>query len=566
MNSFTSSEDRYAPPAPKCGAAIDLRLDANEAPRPLLAPADLASALLADTVRRYPSAAPLESILAEAFSLRANQVLVTAGADEAIDRACRAFLGTDREIIVPSPSFEMISRYARLSGGLVTEVPWTGAGFPLEQTIAAVSERTAMIAVVSPNNPTGAAITGPQLLQLSELAPRAVLLVDLAYAEFADEDLTTLALSLPNAIALRTFSKAFGLAGLRVGWVAGPAEHIARLRTTGSPFPVSGLSIALAKSAFESDPSILKESLRRCRLERADLESLLARLGARPRPSQANFVFAEFANAQWVWEALASLGISVRRFPPRRDLDAALRITCPGDEVGFDRLRAALEAILRPQAILFDMDGVLADVSHSYRSAIEQTALAFGVRVSQAHIAAAKAAGNANNDWILTHRLVRAAGVSATLEEVTDRFERLYQGDRLTPGLRERESLLISRPVLERLARRVPLGIVTGRPRSDCLRFLERFGIADLFSVQVCMEDGPPKPDSAPVRSALDKLGVRSAWLVGDTPDDIVAARAYGVVPIGFVSESHSSARPVLQQAGAAAVLGSLEELEALLP
>ena len=113
-----------------------------------------------------------------------------------------------------------------------------------------------------------------------------------------------------------------------------------------------------------------------------------------------------------------------------------------------------------------------------------------------------------------------------------------------------------------------PLALVTGRPRRDAERFLERFGLADLFDVVVTREDAALKPDPAPVRLALERLGVERAWMVGDTPDDLVAARGAGVLPLGVVppGADPSRTRTTLEAAGAARVLSRTEDLTALLP
>lgn len=220
-----------------------------------------------------------------------------------------------------------------------------------------------------------------------------------------------------------------------------------------------------------------------------------------------------------------------------------------------------------PAVLLFDLDGVLADVSRSYRRAILETAAALGVVVDAEQVRAAKAAGNANNDWELTWRLLTAAGVQISLAEVTARFEALYQGSAAAPGLRQTESLLVAPVWLEQLATRLPLGVVTGRPRRDAERFLEQHGVAGAFRTLVCMEDAPAKPDPAPVRLALRALGATRAWLVGDTPDDMRAALAAGVVPVGIAAPGDDPLRAAqtLREAGAAWVLASLEALAGLL-
>jgi phosphoglycolate phosphatase-like HAD superfamily hydrolase len=128
--------------------------------------------------------------------------------------------------------------------------------------------------------------------------------------------------------------------------------------------------------------------------------------------------------------------------------------------------------------------------------------------------------------------------------------------------------LIVPRALLERLSKRWPLAVVTGRPREEARWFLEREGIADLFRAVVCMEDAARKPDPAPVRLALTRLGVRRAWMVGNTPDDVRAAAGANVVPLGVVApgDDLSATAAALTDAGAARVLDELADLEELLP
>jgi phosphoglycolate phosphatase-like HAD superfamily hydrolase len=163
--------------------------------------------------------------------------------------------------------------------------------------------------------------------------------------------------------------------------------------------------------------------------------------------------------------------------------------------------------------------------------------------------------------------LLEERGVTRSLQEITDRFEAIYQGTESSPGLR-----LSGDSPGARLAvascRRLPLGIVTGRPRADAERFLAESGIAGLVRVVVCMEDGPLKPDPAVVRAALRALGISHAWMIGDTPDDIRSARAAGVLPLGVVAPGDRTEvmAEALRSAGAARILAHLNQIEEILP
>ena len=553
---------------PRSPTPVDLHLDGNEGLAP---PASLLEGLASqdpELLRRYPGAQELGQRLADRLGVPADHLLVTAGADDAMDRLCRAVLAPGRSLIAPEPTFSMIERFVLLAGGDFVSVPWPEATYPTDAVLALVDEHTAAIAVVSPNNPTGAVATAEDVQRLCEVAPGAVVLVDHAYVEFGGEDLTRLSATLRNVVVLRTLSKAWGLAGLRVGYAVARPELIGWLETAGHPFAVSGPSLLLANQWLDQGEPAMEVFVAEVLRERPLLESLLGRLGGRVAVSAGNFAFARFDDSLWVRDGLAGLGIGVRAFPGDPLLDDAVRITCPGDRADFDRLTSGLQTVLAPEAILFDMDGVLADVSQSYRRAICETVAHYGREITPAEVVAETALGDANNDWVLSQRLLAKRGVQVELAEVTQTFEALYQGAGDRPGLRESETLLVDRKRLEGLRSRFRLGVVTGRPRPDAERFLQQHGIADCFDTVVCMGDAPAKPDPAPVRLALGQLGVTHAWMLGDTPDDIRAARRAQVLPLGVTFQKDDvpeDGAHTLLAAGAARVLGHPDELEELI-
>ena len=346
----------YAPP--KAPAPTDLLLDANEGPPPPPEFFRLFDRIDTDHVRRYIKAIELETVLADRFGVTPEQIMVGAGADEIIDRICRVYVQPDREVVVPTPTFEMICHFARISGGKIQRVVWSGEEFPLAGVQDAASERTGMVVVVSPNNPTGFIVRPEELAALAEAAPQAIIMVDLAYASFAEVDLLGTVLRYPNAVAVGTLSKGYGLAGLRLGFAIGDKEVVQLLRLTGGPYPVSSLSVAMATKWLVDGERQIAASIARIREEREALLHLLAGLGVETLSGQGNFVFARFADDLWVRDALAGLGIAVRYVSATEGFAAGLRISCPGAAEDFERLCHALVTVLSPEAILFDMDGV----------------------------------------------------------------------------------------------------------------------------------------------------------------------------------------------------------------
>lgn len=195
--------------------------------------------------------------------------------------------------------------------------------------------------------------------------------------------------------------------------------------------------------------------------------------------------------------------------------------------------------------LLLDMDGVLAEVSKSYRASIISTCHSFGATsVTNDVVSEWKAKGGCNNDWVLSRDLILAdpnGKQDVTLDEVTEVFEKFYQGDGINPGLCDLETLIPSMETMKELKRRcgANIAIVTGRPKKDCDKFLKLHNLDQMISVTVCMEDGPPKPDPFPINRALQLLGVqpsKEVIMVGDTPDDIRSAIACGCRGVGVAT------------------------------
>lgn len=543
-----------------------LRLDGNEGNQPSPDLITELSRLETTALREYPDTSALQSEIASWIGVDPEQVVVTAGADDALDRVCRAFVQRTSQIVLPIPTFEMLYRFAALTGGEVITVPWREQ-YPVDEVIDAIDSSTSLVVMVTPNNPTGRVASVEDLTRVARAAAGSIVLLDHAYVEYADEDLTPTALQFDNVVVVRTFSKAWGLAGCRVGYAVTSPEVAAVLRNAGNPYPVSSLSLAVARAQLRRGTGSLTKHVVRIKTERERLAAQLPRLGLSAAESQGNFLLVNFGGrAGFAYAALAFSGIAVRYFPHRPEISDALRISLPGNEARFKRLIAALELAVAPQALLFDMDGVLADVEASYRRCVVETARSFGLEITRKDLQEAIHAGDANNDWILTHRLLRHGGVDVSLGSVTAKYQELYLGAGSTGGLRERERLLISRTLLQRLAKRVKLGVVTGRPRSEAKWFLDRMGIRTLFDSIVCLEDAARKPDPAPVRLAVEQMEVERAWMLGDTPDDVRAASAAGVLPIGVVAPGDDTrAEASLEAAGAVTVLSSVAAVEDLL-
>jgi histidinol-phosphate aminotransferase len=327
-----------------------LRLDFNEStigcsPRVL---AQLRS-LDAETLARYPEREPLESEVGDFLGLDAAQVLLTNGVDEAIHLLCSTYLEPGDEAIIVVPTFAMYAIFAQAEGArLVQVLSGENFAFPLEEVLSRISQRTRLIAVANPNNPTGVAVAGDILLQVARAAPQAAVLVDEAYFEFHQETVLNHTARPSNLFVARTFSKAYGLAGLRLGILAGDSGQMAMVRRSASPYNVNAVALAVLPAALR-DQEYVKNYVAEVQHGRGLLERELRTLGLEYWSSRANFVLVRVGPAQTEFiQALRTRGILVRDRNSDPGCEGCVRLTVgSGEDVRtlIDALRGVIETI-----------------------------------------------------------------------------------------------------------------------------------------------------------------------------------------------------------------------------
>ena len=333
-------------PEPPRRRPVTMRLHASEGPPPPPALLEAMFARARGVVNHYPDSGPLEALLAEGLGLEPERLLVTAGADEAIERICRAYLEPGRNLVLADPGFEMIGKCGTLAGASLRPYRWMGEPFPTEDLRRKIDADTGVVAVITPHNPTGLAMGEADLRAVAESSEGALLMVDLAYTEFADADLTGVALEYEHAVAVRSLSKAWGLAGLRIGYACGHPEIVARLRAAGGPYAMSTVSLWLAEQWLRTGEPFKRAYVTAVRGRRARIAQLLRGSGAEVWPSQTNFVLTRTPGAGTLRETLAAQGIVVRGFPGHPCLGDCLRIGCPPDEESMRRFCRVLERSL----------------------------------------------------------------------------------------------------------------------------------------------------------------------------------------------------------------------------
>ncbi|WP_187977123.1 histidinol-phosphate transaminase [Mycetocola sp. JXN-3] len=278
-------------------AADAFKLSSNENPFPPL-PSVLAAATSALTLNRYPnaSAPALRSALAERLGTTADEVLIGTGAIALLQQLFLAAAGPGDEILFSWRSFEAYVTMTTVTGATAVMVPnRADGGHDLDAMAAAITPETRVVVVCSPNNPTGVIVTAEEFASFMEKVPSDLLvLLDEAYAEFVTDPATvdgrTLIGRYPNLVILRTFSKAYGLAALRVGWATGPAEILQAARLTEVLLSVTGVAEAAALASLEAEAELL-ERVSTITERRTRLVDALRAQGWNIPHSESNFIW-----------------------------------------------------------------------------------------------------------------------------------------------------------------------------------------------------------------------------------------------------------------------------------
>lgn len=276
----------------------------------------------------------LAPAIADRFALDERRIAVGQGSDDLLARLARAYLEPGSEMIRSANGYPKAQNYAHANDAVPVAAPDADLTASVDAILDRVTERTRMVYLANPDNPSGSHLAGPELRRLHEGLPDHVLLVlDCAYEEYVDapdyEPGHKLVEAAENVVMTRTLSKIFGLAGARVGWLYGPPAVVDTVTRIGLTFPVSSPSVAAAVAALQDEAHTRHVYAENARL-RGELSRSLGALGLKVRPSQTNFLLVEFPDparsAEAAWVSLGRKGIAVRRFaaPAYRD---CVRIT-----------------------------------------------------------------------------------------------------------------------------------------------------------------------------------------------------------------------------------------------
>jgi histidinol-phosphate aminotransferase len=264
-------------------------------------------------VSMYPEQETARRELAAHFRVKPEELLLTNGTDDALHLVTDTFVERGDEVVIVEPTFAMYRFYSELAGARVKALRYeAGLRFPMEGVLAALRRGPRVFFLANPNNPTGNVLSSAELRRVLRTATRTMVVIDEAYFEYCEITALPWIRKFGNLIVTRTFSKAAGMAGLRLGCIFTNRENAAVMRKAASPYPVNAAALAAA-SACARDTSFMRSTVREFRRSRAELIAGLAKLGVTQFPSAANFVLTNLGeSAKRVVKALSQRGILIR--------------------------------------------------------------------------------------------------------------------------------------------------------------------------------------------------------------------------------------------------------------
>jgi histidinol-phosphate aminotransferase len=333
------------------GLAQIYKFSSNESPFP---PSPAVLAAMQDALlqsNRYPDAQDLLDALAAQLRIPARHLMLGNGSIDLIAALVRAFVAPQHNVVLSEYGYCAYPAFVKEQGATIRLAPsGRDFGHGVESLLSKIDDRTRLLLVDSPTNLSGSALTDRELHELVRVLPRHVLLVlDEAYIEFAGADAPVeseqLPLRYPNVVVTRTFSKAYGLAGLRIGYAIADPGLVECLNRVRPPFPVSRVAMSAAQAAL-ADTAHREQIVAAARNGRSELARHLRGLGVPVVEGHGNFVLAEFGPAaQAVYEGLLSQGF-ITRAMSAYGLPTHLRISI-GSEPELELLAQALESLLR---------------------------------------------------------------------------------------------------------------------------------------------------------------------------------------------------------------------------
>ena len=516
----------------------------------------------------YPEYNGLRKALASYCNVDFEEVIPTNATDESIKTIIETYIEKNKdEIIIPIPTFAMFKFYAQLNEAVIREVLYNAdLSFPTDSVLSAINKNTKIVVLVNPNSPTGTSINDNDIIKIIEKARKngAVVMIDEAYSQFYGKTSVPLIKKYDNLIVTQTFSKAFGLAGLRLGYMISNKNNIKNIQKALSPYSVNGVAVACAFAALK-DQKYVKNYVDEVNESKKIFYKALDSLKIKYFRSDANFILLSLGkNAGYFCKKLKEERILVRDRSMDKLLDGCVRVTLGIKKQTAKLIYAINKVVKETQPLLiFDIDGVLVDVSKSYRVAIKQTVEHFtGKEITLEEIQALKNRGGYSNDWDASEELIKERGENIEKQKIISKFQQYYG------KLMDNEPLLIDKNLLKNLSQKYVLAVFTGRNKKEADYVLRVNGIKKYFSKTIAMEDvSRRKPDPEGLLKIANGRKTKDMYYFGDMIDDIQAAKAADIIPIGVLppQDKSKNMKELLARNGAQSIIDNINQIEEVL-
>lgn len=495
-----------------------------------------------EDVSLYPTYGKLIDKISVKYDLPKNYILPANGCDEALSVLIGAYLEEGEEILSFYPTFSMPAIYARISGADVRYIDYDEKfAFDKDKLAKNIRENTKIVYISTPNNPTGEIVRASVVEELIKKFKEVLFILDCTYINFSYnstfEDYIELAKKYDNTAVVKSFSKDFALAGLRLGAVFANDEIIDNLKKVISPYSVNSIAVNCAMMVLNDDKKMIEIKEMNQKAKEL-LNSNLSSLGFRPYDSEANFVLCDFgAYCDFYYEKLKKNGIITRNYSKNTTLENCLRITVPT----LGGVKYIVSLLSKKDVLAINLDNVIFDVRESYFRALEEVYSHFAKDKKDINqICEIKKLNGIKSDFRALLHILEMSGYEVSFDEIKQTFNDIfYNPNKNDRNLIDNDRLLISKDVFEELSKKYDFVVFSNRTTLQAKYSLEKYDIDKYFYCYLCrdtLSDDELKPSPEGILRLIQYTPYKTIKLFGSDFDDIIAGNRAQIETIGVIS------------------------------
>jgi len=498
-----------------------------------------------EDISLYPTYGSTVDKISTKYEIGKNNILFTNGCDEALNVIVNAYLDNEDEILSYNPTFSMPALYAKICGAKTRFINYSEKFvFKKEDFEENIQPQTKIIYIATPNNPTGEVARASVLELLIQKNNNVLFVIDCTYINFsyssALEDYIDLAKKYDNVAVVKSFSKDFAIAGLRLGVVFANENIIKNLKKVISPYSVNIVALQCVNILLNDEKRM--EEIKELNDKARELfYNELERIGYKPYKSEANFILCNFySHSDFYYEKLRKNGVIVRKFSKNSILSTCLRITIP--KIG--GVKYIIELLNEKDLIVFNMDNVIVDIENSTIEAIKKTVEYFlNKEVTKQEVNEIKSLSGMNSNWDCVDCLLKKYNVEIPMNEIIQVFQGLYfnSNDKTKEYLIDNEELLICENIFKELSQKYDFAIFSSRFKDEIKHSLEKFGIDRYFYYFITSDDLPKnmlKPHPRGCQEILEHCPHKTIKYFASSVDDVISANTAGIEVFGIIPKN----------------------------